>query len=203
MLYPLVLLALLIVAIMMIWPAREQRAATARTHLDSIVPVWQFNEKHSLRIDAPPERVFEAIRAVRAEDIVLFRTLVAIRRGGRRGPESILNPAAGAPILDVATRTGFRYLADDPPREIVVGLEVAPGVFAAMNFLVTADGRGGSIVSTETRVYARTKRAGRRFAMYWRVIRPGSGFIRRMWLRAVRRRVEGGFPRALSSVHDE
>ena len=194
---------LLIVAIVMIWPAREQHAATLQTHLDSIMPVWQFNEKHSLRIDAPPERVFEAIRAVRAEDIVLFRTLVAIRRGGRRGRESILNPAAGAPILDVATRTGFRYLADDPPREIVVGLEVAPSAFAAMNFLVTADGRGGSTISTETRVYAGTKRAERRFAMYWRVIRPGSGFIRRMWLRAVRRRAAGGFHRALSSVHDE
>jgi hypothetical protein len=203
MLYTLPLLALLIAAIVMVWPAGEQRAATAQTHLDSIVPVWQFNEKHSLRIDAPPERVFEAIRAVRAEDIVLFRTLVAIRRGGRSGPESILNPAAGAPILDVATRTGFRCLADDPPREIVIGLEVAPSAFAAMNFLVTADGRGGSNISTETRVYAGTKRAERRFAMYWRVIRPGSGFIRRMWLRAVRRRAEGGFHRTLSSVHDE
>ena len=79
----------------------------------------------------------------------------------------------------------------------------AVALFAAMNFLVTADGRGGSNISTETRVYAGTKRAGRRFALYWRVIRPGSGFIRRMWLRAIRRRAEGGFHRALSSVHDE
>jgi hypothetical protein len=188
MLYALLLL-LLVVAVLR-WPATEHRAAVPQTHLDSIAPVWQFQEKHSMHIAASPERVFEAIRSVRAEDVVLFRSLVAIRRGGRRGPESILNPPAGVPILDVATRTGFRYLADDPPREIVVGLAVAPNVFASMNFLVTSDGRGGSHTSTETRVHAGTKRAERKFAMYWRAIRAGSGFIRRMWLLAIRRRAE-------------
>jgi len=31
----------------------------------------------------------------------------------------------------------------------------------------------------------------RKFAFYWRVIRPGRAPIRRMWLEAVRRRAEG------------
>lgn len=105
-----------------------------------------------------------------------------------RGGHSLL---PGVPLLDVATRTGFRYLANDPPRELVIGIDVAPDVFAAMNFLVTPD-RSGSTLSTETRVYARTKGGKRSFAFYWFLIRPGSGPIRRMWLRAIRMRAEGG-----------
>jgi hypothetical protein len=57
-----------------------------------------------------------------------------------------------------------------------------------MNFFVTADGPGGSIVSTETRVFANSAAASRRFAAYWRIIYPGSALIRRMWLRAIERR---------------
>jgi hypothetical protein len=57
-----------------------------------------------------------------------------------------------------------------------------------MNFLVTGDGAGGSRVSTETRVFANSVPARRRFAAYWRVIYPGSAIIRRMWLRAIARR---------------
>jgi hypothetical protein len=156
------------------------------SRLGELVPEYQFRERHSTRIDATPEVIFEAIRQVRAEDILLFRTMLAIRRGFRGGKESILNPRANTPILDVATRTGFEYLANDPPREVVIGMWVASGVYAAMNFLVEGDG----VLSTETRVHAKTATARRRFTLYWFAIRPGSGFIRRMWLRAIRRRAE-------------
>jgi hypothetical protein len=32
--------------------------------------------------------------------------------------------------------------------------------------------------------------AHRTFAVYWRIIRPGSGIIRRSWLEAIKRRAE-------------
>jgi hypothetical protein len=189
-------------------PARESRIATAETRLDEFVPVWQFNERHTIRIAAPPPRVFEAIKSIRANEISLFDALTWIRRGGRELPESILNAGDSAPLLDVAIRGGFIYLADEAPREVVVGTVIsaprgtrgaltpevfkrqfAPGfVLAAMNFLVTPDGPNGSLVSTETRVFANSSNARRRFARYWRAIYPGSALIRVMWLRAVRRR---------------
>jgi hypothetical protein len=189
-------------------PARESRVVRPTTRLDEATPVWQFSEHHATRVAAPPERVFDAIKSVRADEILFFRALTWIRRGGRRLPESILNAGDRAPIIDVATRTTFARLADDPPRELVLGtivvrppgarVEVTPDVFhkplppgfaiAAMNFLVTPDGSGGSLVSTETRVFANSAEARRRFAMYWRVIYPGSALIRRMWLRAIHRR---------------
>jgi len=189
-------------------PAPESRVAKVETRLDEFIPVWQFRERHTIRIAAPPARVFEAIRKVRANEISLFKTLTWIRRGGRRASESILNAGDSTPLLEVATRSGFIYLADDAPREIVIGTVVvappgghgvltaetfktslAPGfALAAMNFKVTPDGPNGSFVSTETRVFANSVGARQRFARYWRMIYPGSALIRRMWLRAVRRR---------------
>lgn len=45
-------------------------------------------------------------------------------------------------------------------------------------------------VTTETRFTLADRRAHLRFGFYWLVIRPGSGFIRRMQLRAIRKRAE-------------
>lgn len=195
-------------------PAREVRIARPRTRLDEFAPTYQFHEVHSLRVEAPPERVFRATKAVTAEEIRFFRTLVWIRRFGRPGPESILNPSERLPLLEVATRTTFLQLAEEPDREIVVGtvviaptgtrrdeLPATPGAYqalqhpvfakATMNFLIEPVGAGGSRVSTETRVFATDAASRRRFAAYWRTIYPGSALIRRMWLAAIKRRAEG------------
>jgi hypothetical protein len=204
-------LLLLLVALLL--PISENTVTAHTARLDDWMPRWQIGERHIIPIAAPPEKVFAAIHAVRADDIFLFRTLIAIRQCGQSGPESIMNAPEQKPILDVATQTTFVLLAEEPPREIVIGTVVAappqarasgrltselfqkklpPGVaLATMNFLVTPDDRGGSIVSTETRIYANSKAAARRFSIYWRVIHPGSDIIRRMWLRAIKQRAEG------------
>jgi hypothetical protein len=191
-------------AIGFLLPAPESRIRSAVSHLDRFMPAWQFNEVHAIDIDAPPERVFAAIRAVRADEIFLFRTLTWIRRGGRDLPDSILDAGERESLIDVALKGGFVTLANDAPRELVIGTilsaprgakrEATPQLFeespkgftlAAMNFAVAPDGRGGSRVTTETRVFASSERGRRYFARYWRVIYPGSALIRRMWLRAV------------------
>jgi len=181
-------------AVMMVFaillPVRERRATARVTKLDQWMPVWQFDEQHEIHVDAPPERVYRAIHEVRASEIELFTLLVSIRRGFRKGPESILNPSPEKPILDVATATSFRWLADDAPHEMVVGTKVGRNCTATMNFLVTPDVRGGSNVSTETRVFASDQSALRAFKIYWRIIHPGSDIIRRSWLRAIKRRAE-------------
>ncbi len=188
-------------------PASDSRVATASTALDEFGPAWQFHEFHTRRVSASPERVFEAIKQVRADEILLFRTLTWIRRGGRPLPPGVLNAGGDDPIIDVATKGGFVILAERAPHELVIGAIVAappgprirlaadqfrrppPGfAVATMNFLVKADGAGASVVSTETRVFANGAHVRRRFAAYWRVIYPGSALIRRMWLRAIDRR---------------
>lgn len=191
-------------------PVSESRVGRVETRLDEYAPAWQFREAHAIRIAAPPARVFEAIRRVRADEILLFRTLTWIRRGGRQQPPGILNAGSRESLIDVATASGFVRLAEDVPRELVIGTVVmappgtrgplTPEVFqkplpagfalATMNFVVTADGPNGSRVSTETRVFANGPSARRRFVAYWRVIYPGSAIMRRMWLRAIQRRAE-------------
>jgi hypothetical protein len=193
-------------------PAFESKTVRATTRLDEFAPAWQFHEVHTIKVAAPPDRVFDAIKQVRADEIRLFRTLTWIRRGGRQLRPGIMNAGSQEPLLDIATKGGFIWLADDRPREVVVGTVVAappgtarstltPGLFkralppgfalATMNFVVTLDGPNGSIVTTETRVFASGPSARRRFAAYWRVIYPGSAIIRRMWLRAIEKRALG------------
>ena len=202
----------LLLVIGLLAPASESRVTAPRTRLDQFAPAWQFSEFHRIRVAAPPDSVYAAIKAVRADEIFLFRALTWIRRGGRPLPEGILNAGDDAPLIDVALRGGFVSLADDPPRELVIGTVVrsppdardslSPQLFlrpppgyalAAMNFRVLPDGPDGSVVTTETRVFANGASAKRRFAVYWRAIYPGSAIIRRMWLRAVARRA--GAPR--------
>jgi len=172
-------------------PAPEIRIATPRTRLDEFAPAWQFNEVHSIRTAAPCVRACTALKEVTAGEIRFFRTLTWIRRFGRPGPEGILNAPEGEPVLEVATRTGFRILAEDTGREIVLGIRVIPPDRANgfMNFRLTELGTGCEI-STETRVHAVEPQARREFAAYWRVIYPGSALIRRMWLRAISKRAE-------------
>jgi hypothetical protein len=205
-------LGLLLTLGTLLLPYRDKAVTNRVTKLDDWMPRWQVGERHTLRIAAPPARVFAAIHEVRADEILLFRTLVAIRRCGGTGPESILNAPEQKPLLDVATRTTFIYLEDESPRELVVGTVIAaprearvsgrlkpdlfrktlpPGVvLATMNFIVTPARDGGSTVATETRVYANSYSALRKFGIYWRLIQPGSDIIRRMWLRAIARRAE-------------
>jgi len=181
------------------------------SRLEEFAPLYQFNEIHRLRIHAPRATIYRSIKEVTASEVTLFRALTWIRRLGRARRESILNPPGHEPLLDVATRTGFLLLADDPEREVVVGIVViAPGgvkrpatpeqfkelavsgvAKAVMNFRIEDAGGESWLLSTETRVHATDASARRRFARYWAVIRLGSGFIRRMWLRAVKRRAEG------------
>ena len=202
---------LLAVGILLL-PYRDQEAANHVTKLDDWMPRWQVGERHVLKVAAPPAKVFAAIHEVRGDEILLFRTLTAIRRCGGTGPESILNAPEQKPLLDVATQTTFVLLEDEAPRELVIGTVIAapraargsgrlepdlfrktlrPGVvLATMNFIVTPAEDGGSTIATETRICANSPAALRQFGIYWRLIHPGSDIIRRMWLRAIARRAE-------------
>ncbi len=196
-------------------PAPPRRVPEKVSILDSFIPSYQFSEHHEIRVRATPARVHEAVWRVTAEEIRLFRALTWIRsprltRG--EGEASILNAPAKRPILEVATSSGFMLLADQPGREVVVGMIVvapsrsreriddpqdfaaldAPGYAkAVMNFRMEDEGGGWTRLTTETRVYATDASSRRRFAAYWRTIYPGSALIRRMWLRAIRERAEG------------
>ena len=180
--------------------------------IDKFAPESQFREVHRIAVLAPADAARRAIREVTAREIHLFRFLTWLRRLGRASPEGILNPPPDEPILKVALRTGFLQL-ENTDRELVLGTIVmspkpeahprspktpdeflaitAPGYArAVMNFRIDPSQLAMCVVSTETRVWASDDQTARKFARYWWTIRLGSGLIRRMWLRAIRRRAE-------------
>jgi hypothetical protein len=185
-----VIVGALMIAIALAIPVREQRATERATKLDEIAPRWQFDEHHEIDVNASPERVDRAIRDVRANEIALFDTLTTIRRGFRKSGENILNAGNEKPLLEVATKSGFEYVADEPRREIVIATHIGNGGRATMNFLITPNGGGGTRLSTDTRVFLNDAKSRRAFTVYWRIIHPGSDIIRRMWLRAIKKRAE-------------
>lgn len=185
------------------------RAVASTTKLDAVLPVYHFREVHTRIVAASPTQTLAAAKSVSADEIQFFRLFTAIRRFGRPGPESILNAPGRQPILDVATRTSFIWLAE-ADNEVVVGTLVAtprgfrrdasadsrwfqalaePGIAkAAMNFLVEDAGAGRTRITTETRVYGTDEWVLRRFTPYWRTIFPGSWILRVTWLRAIEER---------------
>lgn len=165
------------------------------TLLDTHVPEWDFRERHATRVNASPERVFAAVRQVTLAEMGVFRVLAWLR--GIRVP-------VDRPVLEVASTT-WSVLADEPGRELVLGAVGQPwrlrggnnpgGDFATFNrpgyAKMAINWRlEGTTLSTETRVLATDAAARRKFRRYWLVIRPFSGLIRRVWLRAIRRRAE-------------
>src|SRR5687768_6784386 len=80
--------------------------------LDRVLPVWDFRERHSTRVDASPERVFAAVRQVTLAEMGAFRVLARLR--GIRVP-------ADRPVVEVATGSAWRVLADVPGKELVIG----------------------------------------------------------------------------------
>ena len=182
--------------------------------IDRHLPVYGWNEVHAVEVDAPPETVMAAVRAVTAGEIRLARVLMSLRSLPTRlarGRAPARDPAR--PVMEAILRAGFIALGEDKGREVVVGTigrfwqpcpvhaDVAdaaafdafdtPGwAKAVMNFTVTGIAGGRTRLVTETRIAATDAAARRRFGLYWMVVHPGSAIIRRTWLRAVKRRAE-------------
>jgi hypothetical protein len=198
-----------VIAALLLLPTRDRRVERPAARIDDFMPVWQFGEFHTSTVDAPPAVVFDAIKGLRPDEIFLFKTLIWLRTGGAPLTGVVADATKQyESLIDIATHSTFIYLADEPPHEFVVGTivgwpegprpKVSPEMFraslppgfalATMNYVVTPAAGGGSRISTETRVFANSASARRRFAAYWRTIYPGSALIRRMSLRGIERR---------------
>jgi hypothetical protein len=179
--------------------------------IDEYLPEPQFAERHAVRVAAPPERAWEAVRALDLRGSLVVRALFALRSVPAlfKGHRTRGRPLGST--METLLDSGFVLLAERPPREIVLGLtgkfwtptgrisRVEPDEFrdfrrpglavAAWNFTVLPTDEG-SLVATETRVRCTDADAHRSFARYWRVIRPFSGLVRNEALRAIRRAAE-------------
>jgi hypothetical protein len=116
--------------------------------------------------------------------------------------------------------SNFIKIDEQPPREIVFGLIVPASIgrvwdkssgqtpeftdvteyltfnkpdflHVIANFSIDDAPQAGSvIVRTESRTKGLSEKARKNFRPYWFIIRPWSGLIRRLWLKAIKRRAE-------------
>jgi len=194
------------------WPARTIAVERPPSSMDAFAPEYQFGEVHEIPVRASAEQVYAALMSVSVDEVPFFRELAWIRRGGNEGPESILNPPDRVPLVAVAARTSFVVVSDRPGAEHVMGTVViapagvrlalgsTPESFTALTqpgfakatigFYIEPMKVGWCRLRTETRVSATDDVSRATFARYWRIIAPGSAFLRRMWLRAVKVRAE-------------
>ena len=122
--------------------------------------------------------------------------------------------------MEQLEQNGFTMIEKQPPREDVFGLIVpgkigrvwnkesgtVPPVTSSAEFIAfkdpgyllvianmlfkETDTLGMVTVYTESRTKGLSPRAVKDFTPYWRIIRPWSGLIRRLWLRGIKRIAE-------------
>jgi hypothetical protein len=171
--------------------------------LDDFLPVYEFSERHRVAIAAPAERIDEAVRTVSLAEIPIARALWFLRRLGRRYGDVrrpfvdgalersvVLDDVPGEGVVLGLTGQFWRIQGGDRgqrprTREEFLAYDRPDACKAVIDFRV-----GSSLLSTETRVHVPDPVARRKFRRYWLVIRPFSGMIRILFLRAARRRAE-------------
>jgi hypothetical protein len=165
--------------------------------LEAYLPEYEFVERHRVAVEASPARVDAALRAIHADDLPLLRMLFRIRGLGRRTPRRPF-VELGLPLEDVPGEglvlglTGQFWrlrgssVARPKTREEFLAYDRPDVCKAVIDFRVS-DG----LLTTETRVHVGDPGARRKFARYWRVIKPFSGLTRIVFLRAAKQSAEG------------
>lgn len=177
--------------------------------IDSFAPNPDAVEIHSIVIDAPPETVYNALWTADLGGSLIIKLLLGLRSLPEfilRGPRAL--PRDREITLQTVIDSGFGILANEP-EEVVLGVTgkfwrptgnlfpferesfagaVPPGVARAVwNFSIKEVSAGRTVLSTETRVICGDRASYRKFRVYWFFVRPFSGLIRLLMLRAVKR----------------
>ncbi len=172
--------------------------------LDQFLPEYEFSERHDIIVAAAREVVRRAAEVWQPRESWLWRVLLVGR--GLGGPQGTLRQWAESMgfvcLADteeelvyaqagrfwslnergalVSPRTADELRAIDDPRVAV----------AAMSVRLESLGPERTRLSTETRIHALGPQARRRFRVYWLLIRPFSGLLRRSMLAGIKRRAE-------------
>ena len=186
--------------------------------LDVAIPDWHWCETYGTWLPVAPAAALELVKNVPPNEIRLLRILIGLRNLPGRvlgRPRFGKGLDGSAPLYEQILQFGFCPLGENEGSEVAFGLidqswkvsggERAPvgdaiefAQFSEPGFvkiganLLARPVRGGSFLSTQTRVLATDKRTRRIFGIYWLFIRPFSGLIRRSWLAAAARRAASG-----------
>jgi hypothetical protein len=178
--------------------------------LDQLMPDYEVAERHHVQVAAPPDITFAAAEDADLQQSVVVRGIIKARAWVLgAGPDTVTRPRG---LLAEMQSLGWRVLAEEPGREIVVGAVtqpwmanvvfrgLAPDEFKAFHepgyvkilWTLRADPVGAteSVFRTETRVATTDATARRRFRWYWARFSPGIVLIRRVMLLNVKHEAE-------------
>ena len=176
------------------------------------MPNFDVRHYHETRVPADPAAAYAALRNLDLERSPTVRLLFAIRNlpSRIRAPERApARTGESRSFLDSMLDLGWVILEEAPGQELVAGAvtqpwavtvifrSLLPAEFPAFsepgftkivwNIAAQADGAGGTLVSTETRVLATDAESRRRFHRYWFLFSPGIRLIRHIALAQARR----------------
>jgi hypothetical protein len=181
--------------------------------IDSVLPRFHAFERHEIVVDATPDELWGALETADLAQPLPIRVLMGLRaipawlsRDGKMR-QAIEESRRSRLTLRRLADHGFQPLAEEK-HEIVFGIEgrfwkpvaqVRPGDLqrfrapvragdarAAWNFLVEPVDAQRSRLLTITRIECADRATLRSFRTYWFFVRPFSGLIRILMLRAVR-----------------
>jgi hypothetical protein len=177
---------------------------------DSVLPDFEVRELHQTPVAAPVDITFAAARALDLQRSGIVRAIFRGREllmGAR--PPSRMRPTE---FLSEVLELGWRVLAEEPGRELVLGAVTQPWLanvhfrglppeeftafrepgYAKIAWSIVAEPLGprDSIFRTETRVATTDPVSRARFRRYWSVVSPGILLIRRETVKLVRRESE-------------
>ncbi len=188
--------------------------------MDSFLPRYHFREVHTEVIMAPSTRIFEAINDVTPDEIPWLSILFSLRALPSHflGRTSATLFRSKQPCLEQLLKGGFILLEDRVDQELVLGtvgqfwklflndsslhvpivnareflaFDRSGYAKSVINFsLKKCSKRKGIVLRTETRVWIPDLQTRLKFACYWLLISGGSGLLRRIMLRAIKRRAE-------------
>jgi hypothetical protein len=188
------------------------KQARSRMHLDDFLPSFHFSERHQTLVQASPKHVYDSTRSLDFAHSPVIRWLMWLRQTpGRLLRFDFENKGLGFTFDDFEA-AGFIRLMDDPPNEFVLGavgifwkltpqlVDLSPEEFksfdspgyakVAFNIRIDKTDTESCLVSTESRILCLDNASRRRFRLYWALIRPFSGLIRIVMLRAIRKASE-------------
>ena len=154
--------------------------------LDAFLPAYDFSTRHAVAVAVDPARADRALREVTFKEVPLVRALLVARGLGLRSAEDTVLGA----MVPRAT-----VLEDVPGEGVVLTLSGqfwrlrGRGPEASATAVIDFRALPGSL-ATETRVHVPDPVSRRKFGRYWRIVRPFSGLIRMVVLRAAKRRAE-------------
>jgi len=176
--------------------------------IDESLPIYDVSASYQIGIHAPPSVVYQCLLRSDFNNLWLVRLLMTIR-SGRRFPHTLVP----SNLRQRLQGTGFVMLAEGPGDELVIGvagrfwrpdggrcMDLAAEDFAgfshsgyakaAWNFKLRADSPEGAFLSTETRIKCFGSAALWKFRIYWSVVGPFSGLIRKVILKHVKAKAE-------------